>query len=392
MIRRIQHIGIAVRNLADAIPFYRDVLGLELVGTEEVADQKIRAAVFRVGESTIEVIESTAPDGPVGKFIEKNGEGIHHLCFEVEDAAAALSHAKGRGSGSSTKRPGRVSTGADRLPPPEVDLRRADGIRAGRGRGEVSVPAPAPSRARPPPVPPQPPAGGELRLRDRRRGARRVLAVPPDPRRFSVGQGDDPLLRLPPPVAGRTVPRHVFAPEAAVRRGQAELLGGGCTSRSSRCCRSGTAWDRSRSSRPRWSGSSGRRPMGSGSPSACGSRTCRPRSKRRGEVPSRDDYHFVGGSLSRRAGRRLPHRIQRRLPARLPGSERLRYLIPSGRRGDAAEIERLTSRAVPYRRRSSPTTGKKFGVWPGRTAASTGRGGSAAFSRGRGGAPIGSRR
>ena len=97
MIRRIQHIGIAVRSLQEAIPFYRDVLGLELLGTEEVAEQKIRAAIFRVGESTIEVIESTSPDGPVGKFIEKNGEGIHHLCFEVGDAAAALAHVKGKG-------------------------------------------------------------------------------------------------------------------------------------------------------------------------------------------------------------------------------------------------------------------------------------------------------
>ena len=97
MIRKIQHIGIAVRSLQEAIPFYRDVLGLELLGTEEVAEQKIRAAIFRVGESTIEVIESTAPDGPVGKFVEKNGEGIHHLCFQVEDAAAALSRAKAKG-------------------------------------------------------------------------------------------------------------------------------------------------------------------------------------------------------------------------------------------------------------------------------------------------------
>jgi len=97
MIRKIQHIGIAVRSLQEAIPFYRDVLGLEQVGIEEVAEQKIRAAVFRVGESTIEVIETTAPDGPVGKFLEKNGEGIHHLCFQVEDAAAALAHAKDRG-------------------------------------------------------------------------------------------------------------------------------------------------------------------------------------------------------------------------------------------------------------------------------------------------------
>jgi methylmalonyl-CoA/ethylmalonyl-CoA epimerase len=97
MIRKIQHIGIAVRSLQEAIPFYRDVLGLEFLGTEEVAEQKIRAAIFRVGESTIEVIESTAPDGPVGKFLERNGEGIHHLCFQVEDAAAALSRAKGQG-------------------------------------------------------------------------------------------------------------------------------------------------------------------------------------------------------------------------------------------------------------------------------------------------------
>ena len=97
MIRRIQHIGVAVRKLDDAIPFYRDVLGLPLVGIEEVAEQKIRAAVFRVGESTIEVIESTSPDGPVGKFLDKNGEGIHHLCFQVDDAAAALSGAKEKG-------------------------------------------------------------------------------------------------------------------------------------------------------------------------------------------------------------------------------------------------------------------------------------------------------
>ena len=97
MIRKIQHIGIAVRSLSEAVPFYRDVLGLEFLGFEEVAEQKIRAAIFRVGESTIEVIESTAPDGPVGRFLEKNGEGIHHLCFQVGDAAAALSHARGKG-------------------------------------------------------------------------------------------------------------------------------------------------------------------------------------------------------------------------------------------------------------------------------------------------------
>ena len=98
MINRIQHIGVAVRSLEAAIPFYRDVLGLPLLGVEEVPEQRIRAAVFRVGESTIEVIESTSPDGPVGKFLEKNGEGIHHLCFRVDDAAAALAAAKAKGA------------------------------------------------------------------------------------------------------------------------------------------------------------------------------------------------------------------------------------------------------------------------------------------------------
>ncbi len=98
MIRRIQHIGVAVRKLDEAIPFYRDVLGLELAGIEEVSDQKIRTAIFRVGESTIEVLESTSPDGPVGRFLEKHGEGIHHLCFQVEDAAAALAGAREKGA------------------------------------------------------------------------------------------------------------------------------------------------------------------------------------------------------------------------------------------------------------------------------------------------------
>src|SRR3972149_3808789 len=108
MIRKIQHIGIAVRSLQEAIPFYRDVLGLSLVGTEEVADQKGRAA-------------------------------------------------------------------------------------------------PRPPPAPPPPVHPHPPAGGELRVRPRGLGPRRVPAVPPDPRRFPVGQGHDPLFRVPAPVARTAV-------------------------------------------------------------------------------------------------------------------------------------------------------------------------------------------
>jgi methylmalonyl-CoA/ethylmalonyl-CoA epimerase len=97
MIRKIQHVGIAVNSLQDAVPFFRDVLGLEHLGTEEMADRGIRAAVFRVGDSRIELLEPTAPDGPVGKFLERNGEGIHHLCFQVDDVAAALSQAAAKG-------------------------------------------------------------------------------------------------------------------------------------------------------------------------------------------------------------------------------------------------------------------------------------------------------
>ena len=97
MIRKIQHIGVAVRSLSDAIPFYRDVLGLTFLGIEEVAEQTVRTAICRVGEREIKVLETASPDGPVGKFLEKNGEGIHHLCLRVDDAAAALAHAKGRG-------------------------------------------------------------------------------------------------------------------------------------------------------------------------------------------------------------------------------------------------------------------------------------------------------
>jgi len=69
----IEHIGIAVKNLTDAIKYYEEVLGLKCYGVEEVADQKVRTAFFKVGETKIELLESTSPDGPIGKFIEKKG-------------------------------------------------------------------------------------------------------------------------------------------------------------------------------------------------------------------------------------------------------------------------------------------------------------------------------
>lgn len=93
----IEHIGIAVRNLEEAIRFYEDVLSLECYAIEEVTDQKVRTAFFRVGETKIELLESTDPEGPVGKFIEKRGEGIHHIAFAVENASQALKDAEVKG-------------------------------------------------------------------------------------------------------------------------------------------------------------------------------------------------------------------------------------------------------------------------------------------------------
>jgi methylmalonyl-CoA/ethylmalonyl-CoA epimerase len=93
----IEHIGIAVSNLEEAIRYYEDVMGLECYAIEEVADQKVRTAFFMVGESKIELLESTDPEGTVGKFIEKRGQGIHHIAFAMEDASKALEEAEERG-------------------------------------------------------------------------------------------------------------------------------------------------------------------------------------------------------------------------------------------------------------------------------------------------------
>ena len=97
MTRKIDHIGIAVRSLETSIPFYRDVLGMAFEGTEEVAEQKVRVAFLAVGESRIELLEPTAEDSPVARFLEKGGEGIHHIAYQVEDLAAALAAMKAQG-------------------------------------------------------------------------------------------------------------------------------------------------------------------------------------------------------------------------------------------------------------------------------------------------------
>ena len=93
----IEHIGIAVGNMDEAIKYWEDVMGLTCYAIEEVADQKVRTAFFKVGEVKIELLESTDPEGPIGKFIEKKGTGVHHIAFAVENADTALANVAEKG-------------------------------------------------------------------------------------------------------------------------------------------------------------------------------------------------------------------------------------------------------------------------------------------------------
>ncbi len=96
-ISHIEHIGIAVKSIEETKKYYEEVLGLECYSIEEVKDQKVKTAFFRVGDTKIELLESTSPDGPIGKFIEKKGEGMHHLAFAVGSADEALKDAGSKG-------------------------------------------------------------------------------------------------------------------------------------------------------------------------------------------------------------------------------------------------------------------------------------------------------
>ena len=89
-ISHIEHIGIAVNSLEEAIPYYEEMLGLKCYAVEEVADQKVKTAFFQVGETKMELLESTSPEGPIGKFLEKKGQGVHHLAFAVDNVNDSL--------------------------------------------------------------------------------------------------------------------------------------------------------------------------------------------------------------------------------------------------------------------------------------------------------------
>lgn len=96
-VSHIEHIGIAVKSLDEAIPYWENVLGLKCYNIEEVADQKVKTAFFKVGEVKIELLEATSEESSIAKFIEKKGQGVHHLAFATEGIESALEDAASKG-------------------------------------------------------------------------------------------------------------------------------------------------------------------------------------------------------------------------------------------------------------------------------------------------------
>ncbi len=109
----IEHIGIAVTDLEQAIAFYEQSLGLKCYRIEEVTDQKVKTAFFQVGQTKIELLESMAPDGPIAKFIEKRGEGLHHLAFAVKNIEQQLEEVSSKGVQLIDSKPRKGAEGLD---------------------------------------------------------------------------------------------------------------------------------------------------------------------------------------------------------------------------------------------------------------------------------------
>lgn len=109
----IEHIGIAVNDLNEAIPYYENILGLKCYSIEEVTDQKVKTAFFKIGQTKLELLESTSSDGPVTKFIEKRGQGVHHIAFAVEGIENALSEVEEKGVKLIDQQPRKGAEGLD---------------------------------------------------------------------------------------------------------------------------------------------------------------------------------------------------------------------------------------------------------------------------------------
>lgn len=92
--KKIDHIGIAVKDIESHMEFYKDILKMPFLGFKTIESQKVKVAMFQIGESIIELLEPVSSDSPISKFLEKRGEGIHHLCYDVEDIEETLNHLK----------------------------------------------------------------------------------------------------------------------------------------------------------------------------------------------------------------------------------------------------------------------------------------------------------
>jgi len=114
LIQKLDHIGIAVNNLDEALKLYSEVLGLKLAGTEIVEEQKVRVAFLPVGDTEVELLESTSPDGPIAKFIEAKGQGIQHMAFKVDNIEEAIEEMKAKGMRMIDEKP-RYGAGGARI-------------------------------------------------------------------------------------------------------------------------------------------------------------------------------------------------------------------------------------------------------------------------------------
>ncbi|MDR3567693.1 MAG: methylmalonyl-CoA epimerase [Syntrophobacteraceae bacterium] len=111
-ILKVDHIGIAVNNIEEVKKLYSEILGIPHLGSETVAEQKVTTAFFPVGESEIELLESTAPDGPIAKFIESRGQGIQHIALRVDNIEEALEELKAKGVRLIDEKPRKGAGGA----------------------------------------------------------------------------------------------------------------------------------------------------------------------------------------------------------------------------------------------------------------------------------------
>ncbi len=114
MFKKIDHIGVAVKNLENSLHLFKNILGMEYSGEEVVEEQNVKVAFLPIGESEVELLESTSPDGNIAKYIEKRGEGIHHIAFEVDDLNLMLEKLQQKGVRLIDKEP-RYGAGGARI-------------------------------------------------------------------------------------------------------------------------------------------------------------------------------------------------------------------------------------------------------------------------------------